>query len=104
NKTHRIGGLLPLPPKTRNAMHAIIRLAVVSLVVACRTSAQHVPIPRESARNALVAHVQAGQQALKAGRYEDAVKEYEEVLRLDPRLVEARVNLGLGYHMLGQYK
>src|SRR2546426_302647 len=85
-------------------MHAIIRLTVVSLVVACRTSAQHVPIPRESARNALVAHVQAGQQALKAGRYEEAVKEYEEVIRLDPSLVEARVNLGLGYHMLGQYK
>ena len=85
-------------------MRAILRLAVISLVIACPAAARDVSIQHESARNALVAHLQAGQQALKAGRYEEAVREYEKVIRLDPSLVEARANLGLGYHMLGQYE
>jgi tetratricopeptide (TPR) repeat protein len=85
-------------------MHAIIRSAVILLVVAWSALARDVSIQREATQEGLAAHAQAGQQALKAGRYEEAVKEYEEVIRLDPSLVEARANLGLGYHMLGQYK
>jgi len=85
-------------------MRVISLSAVISLVVASSASTRDFSIQHESTRNALVAHVQAGQHALKAGRYEEAVKEYEEVIRLDPSLVEAHANLGLGYHMLGQYK
>jgi tetratricopeptide (TPR) repeat protein len=51
----------------------------------------------------VIAHFQAAQQATQAGNIEQAVKEYKAVLQLDPSVVEARVNLGLAYHMLGQY-
>ena len=39
-----------------------------------------------------------------AGRYEQAAKEYIEVLQIDPGLIEARFNLALAYHSLGRYK
>ena len=51
----------------------------------------------------IIAHFQAAQQATQAGNIEQAVKEYKAVLELDPTVIEARVNLGLAYHMLGQY-
>jgi tetratricopeptide (TPR) repeat protein len=51
----------------------------------------------------VVAHFQAAQEATQAGNIEQAVKEYKTVLQLDPTVIEARVNLGLAYHMLGQY-
>jgi tetratricopeptide (TPR) repeat protein len=54
-------------------------------------------------QEAVIAHFQAAQQATQAGNIEQAVKEYRAVLQLDPTVIEARVNLGLAYHMLGQY-
>ena len=49
------------------------------------------------------AHFRAGQQALKDGDLDQAVNEFKKVLALDPGLLEARVNLGLVYHALGEY-
>src|SRR5689334_8139126 len=51
----------------------------------------------------IVAHFEAGQQASQAGQFDRAVEEYKAVLRLDPALTEARVNLGLAYHAVCQY-
>ena len=48
-------------------------------------------------------HFRAGQLAFQAGELDRAVEEYKKVLRLDPALTEARVNLGLAYHSLGRY-
>lgn len=49
-------------------------------------------------------HFRAGQSALQAGNATAAVKEFQAVLALDPTLVEARVNLGLAYHLAGDYR
>ncbi|MCI0622658.1 MAG: tetratricopeptide repeat protein [Acidobacteria bacterium] len=57
-----------------------------------------------SAESAIVAHFQAAQRAAREGHLDRAVEEYRKVLRLSPNLVEAQVNLGLAYHLLGQYR
>jgi tetratricopeptide (TPR) repeat protein len=48
-------------------------------------------------------HFRAGQEAMQAGDFERASKEFRAVLRLSPALVEARANLGLAAYMLGEY-
>ena len=48
-------------------------------------------------------YFRAGQAALKQGDLTEAAKEFKKVLDLDPNVVEARVNLGLIYHALGDY-
>src|SRR5437773_5739401 len=58
---------------------------------------------QQSSEQAIVAHFQAGQHAMKSGQFELAVAEFNKVLRLSPNLVEAQVNLGLAQHLLGQY-
>src|SRR6516164_5893713 len=52
----------------------------------------------------VAAHFRAGQEALKRGELTRATEEFKKVLALDPDLVEARLNLGLVYHALGEYK
>jgi len=52
----------------------------------------------------VAAHFSAGQEAMRAGKTESAIREYREVLRLMPNLAEARVNLGLAHFMAGQYQ
>ncbi|MGA2987567.1 MAG: tetratricopeptide repeat protein [Terriglobia bacterium] len=49
------------------------------------------------------AHFRAGQEALRQGDLAQATKEFKKVLDLDPSLFQARVNLGLVYHALGEY-
>jgi tetratricopeptide (TPR) repeat protein len=49
-------------------------------------------------------HFQKAKKAVEAGDFEQAAREYEQVLRLDPSLAEAHANLGLTYHMLGHYQ
>lgn len=61
------------------------------------------PLSQEAVEVDSVTHFRAGQEALRNGRMQDAVDEFQKVLRLDPGLVEARVNLGIAYHLLGQY-
>jgi tetratricopeptide (TPR) repeat protein len=51
----------------------------------------------------VAAHFRAGQQALRQGELTQAEEEFKKVLALDPKLAEARVNLGLVYHALGEY-
>jgi tetratricopeptide (TPR) repeat protein len=57
----------------------------------------------ESDEAPVLVHFRAAQKAIRDGNNDLAVKEYKTVLRLDPSLVQARINLGLAYHMLGQY-
>ena len=49
------------------------------------------------------AHFRAGQAALKHGDLPEAAKEFKKVLDLDPSLFQARINLGLVDHALGEY-
>jgi tetratricopeptide (TPR) repeat protein len=51
----------------------------------------------------VTAHFRAGEEALRQGELSRAEEEFKKVLALDPNLAEARVNLGLVYHALGEY-
>jgi tetratricopeptide (TPR) repeat protein len=51
----------------------------------------------------VAAHFRAGQLALRQGQLLQAEEEFKKVLALDPKLAEARINLGLVYHALGEY-
>ncbi|PYV05258.1 MAG: hypothetical protein DMG26_05725 [Acidobacteria bacterium] len=51
----------------------------------------------------LVRHFRAGREDMQSGRFDHAVEQFKEVLRFRPDLVEARVDLGLAYHALGDY-
>jgi predicted Zn-dependent protease len=46
----------------------------------------------------------SAQEDMLAGRFADAIGRLKRVLQLDPGLVEARVNLGLAYHAVGDYQ
>jgi tetratricopeptide (TPR) repeat protein len=52
---------------------------------------------------AVVSAFRAGEDALRAGRAEEAVADFQKALRLEPQFVEAKINLGLSYHLLGDY-
>jgi tetratricopeptide (TPR) repeat protein len=49
-------------------------------------------------------HFLTAQQAQQQGRLDDAVAEYKEVLRLQPRLPEVYANLGLVYYAHGEFE
>src|SRR5579875_3385910 len=52
---------------------------------------------------AVIAAFRAGEDALRAGRPEEAVTDFRKVLGMDPQCAEAQINLGLSYHLLGKY-
>jgi len=58
----------------------------------------------ESNDDEVAAHFRAGQEAMRVGQTERAIREYREVLRLEPNFAEARVNLGLAFFVSGQYQ
>ena len=49
-------------------------------------------------------HFLAAQQAQQRGQLDDAVAEYRQVLRLQPRLPEVYANLGLVYYARGEFE
>lgn len=49
-------------------------------------------------------HFFAARQAQSSGNFDLAVEEYQAVIRLAPDLAEARVNLGLVYHLQAKYE
>jgi tetratricopeptide (TPR) repeat protein len=49
-------------------------------------------------------HFLAAQQAQQGGQLDDAVAEYQQVLRLQPRLPEVYANLGLVYYAHGEFE
>src|SRR5690349_12585103 len=51
--------------------------------------------------NDLETHFLAGNEALQAGQPKKAIVEFQRVLAIDPSLYQARVNLGLAYHSVG---
>jgi tetratricopeptide (TPR) repeat protein len=59
--------------------------------------------PCQSSEQELEDSFRAGQAALKQGDYARAVDEFNNVLKLDPNLVEAEVNLGLAHQSLYHY-
>ncbi|MGA8595512.1 MAG: tetratricopeptide repeat protein [Bryobacteraceae bacterium] len=44
---------------------------------------------------------QSAKQALESGNFKTAVEEFRKIVRLDPSLYQAQVDLGLAYHAMG---
>jgi tetratricopeptide (TPR) repeat protein len=55
----------------------------------------------QTADDQIQQHFQAGKHALEAGDVKVAVEEFNKVVALAPSLYQARVNLGLAYHAMG---
>ncbi len=83
-------------------VHSMVLLG--ASVDVCEAQAQRSEPTGRSAESQVVTHFRAAHAAMQAGEIDRAVKEYKVVLRLNPGLVEARVNLGLAYHTLGNYE
>lgn len=70
------------------------------IAIAMRVGAQ----PSASGATALQQHFSAALQAQRSGDLDTAVSEYQQVLRLDPRLAEAYANLGLTYYAQSKFE
>ncbi len=82
---------------------ALAVLAVLAAIASCRT-AWAKPDGQESVSPLVVEHFRAGQEDLRSGQLREAVEQFQTVLRLAPGLSEAQINLGLAYHLLGNYR
>lgn len=60
-------------------------------------------VPPLTAADAIAAHELAARQALSANQPSTAVREYREILRLDPNNLDAQANLGTVYFFMGDY-
>ncbi|MGH9448123.1 MAG: tetratricopeptide repeat protein, partial [Terriglobia bacterium] len=78
--------------------------ALVLLAISATRAAISRPAGPERQNSAVAEHFHAGQKALREGNFAEAVREFHQVLRLDPGLPEAEINLGLAYHLQGDYK
>ncbi len=77
---------------------------IVLTSLSCALQAWTETLPVAEANEKLVMlHFHAAQKAMQSHNPELAAQEFETVLRLDPTLVEAHINLGLAYHLLGKY-
>jgi tetratricopeptide (TPR) repeat protein len=55
-------------------------------------------------REQMAGYFRAGQQAIQQGRFVQAIQEFRGVLKLDPGLSQAWINLGLAEYALGEYR
>jgi tetratricopeptide (TPR) repeat protein len=80
----------------------LVLLLLASLASSSPPCAAHVRLTLD--QDEVTEHFRAAQDAMRAGRFDTAIDEFKRVLRDDPGLVEAKVNLGLAYHAVGDYE
>src|SRR5439155_20096781 len=73
-----------------------------SLLLVCLFAGSHL-LAQDDLQARIQGHYQRGQEALQQNQYEEAAKEFLEILRLDPKLAEAHANLGVVYYTQGKY-
>ena len=81
---------------------------ILRLLAACCVLAV-VPVLRAqltqaAKQQAVVAHFEAGQKAMQAGRFPAAESEFKKAVGLMPEVAEARANLGLVLYLQGKYE
>lgn len=84
----------------RRPFHSRVAICVLLITLGCVSAP---PAGAQANEEQEASYFRAGQAALKQGDLTEAAKEFKKVLDLDPNVVEARVNLGLIYHALGDY-
>ena len=88
---------------------AVFALAATPALAQARHILNKAPRPQARAAQAadpdsrLGTLIQQAQTAQKRGDYQGAADAYLKVLELQPHLAEVRTNLGLMYHLLGEY-
>jgi len=83
------------------------RFLVVAIVIqiVCVLSSTGTAQTNDSQTQAQVQeHFLAAQQAQQQGQLDDAIAEYQQVLRIQPQLPEAYANLGLVYYAHGEFE
>jgi len=78
--------------------------AAVIQIVCVLSSAGAAQVIDSQIQSQVQKHFLAAQQAQQRGQLDDAVAEYNQVLRLQPRLPEAYANLGLVYYAHGEFE
>ncbi len=85
----------------RRALYLVIAALMLLLASCGQTPTAEPSTPDEPPPTALE-HFRQGNELSRAGEFENAVKEYEKALELDPQYVDAMTNLGVAYYNLGQ--
>src|ERR1017187_4107438 len=80
-------------------LHPRCSISLLSLILMLSAFA----VPAEDTDSEVSRHFLAGRQAQSSGNLNLAVQEYLAVVRLEPDLAEARVNLGLVYYLQNRY-
>src|ERR1022692_3063139 len=80
-------------------LHPRCSISLLSLILMFSAFA----VPAEDTDSEVSRHFLAGRQAQSSGNLNLAVQEYLVVVRLEPDLAEARVNLGLVYYLQNRY-
>jgi len=75
----------------------------VGLLAPARSQCQGRP-QAPSSEDTVMQHFGTALEDMRAGHFQAAIDQLKLVLRADPGLVEARVNLGLAYHATGEYR
>lgn len=73
-----------------------------ALVLICLFASSHL-VAQDDLQARIQGHYQRGQQALRQNQYEEAAKEFLNILHLDPKLAEAHANLGVVYYYQRKY-
>jgi tetratricopeptide (TPR) repeat protein len=79
-----------------------MRIGIAVFLLLYAVCGQAAP-PQAPSDEDVAARFRDGQEALRAGRIGPAVAAFEEVLRMRPDLMEARLNLGLAHFSGGEY-
>src|SRR5579884_3291522 len=82
-----------------STMNSLRRIALGALFVFLLSAAE----TGSSTQQQIQAHAVAAQQALRAGQAGTAIREYQEILRIDPKNLDALANLGTAFFFTGDY-
>jgi tetratricopeptide (TPR) repeat protein len=96
-KTHYYQSMFRIRRRSFLVSSAVIPIACVL------SSASTAQVVSSQIQTQVQEHFLAAQQAQQRGQLDDAVAEYQQVLRLQPRLPEVYANLGLVYYAQGEF-
>src|SRR6202789_4274051 len=97
-KTNYYESMFRIPRRRFLVFAAVIQIAcVLSLAGAAQ-------VVNSQIQDQVQEHFLAAQRAQQQGQLDDAIAEYQQVLRLQPRLPEAYANLGLVYYAHGEFE
>src|SRR5262245_28994471 len=89
-------GRMRMIPCDKRSFAKALYLSLLLLCSSVSTAAQP--------RGALEEHLERGETLFSQSNWDGAIKELQAALRLDPRRVDARTNLGMAYYFKGDLR